>query len=45
MTDKVADNDNNDDNDDYYKLIPWIASSKLSNQKLKFTFGVIILRI
>ena len=27
MTDKVA------DDDDYYKVIPWIASSKSSDQK------------
>ena len=31
MTDKVA-----DDDDDYYKVIPWIASSKSSDQKLEF---------
>ena len=30
MTDKVADND-------YYKVIPWIASSKSSDQKDKIT--------
>ena len=30
MTDKVA-----DDDDDYYKVIPWIASSKSSDQKFK----------
>ena len=30
MTDKVAD----DDYDDDYKVIPWIASSKSSDQKL-----------
>ena len=29
MTDKVA------DDDDYYKVIPWIASSKSSDQKGK----------
>ena len=30
MTDKVAD-------DDYYKVIPWIASSKLSDQKYRIS--------
>ena len=32
MTDKVA-----DDDDDYYKVIPWIASSKSSDQKRIFS--------
>ena len=32
MTDKVAD-DNYDDDYDDYKVIPWIASSKSSDQK------------
>ena len=34
MTDKVAD-DNYDDDYDDYKVIPWIASSKSSDQKPK----------
>ena len=34
MTDKVAD-DNYDDDYDDYKVIPWIASSKSSDQKEK----------
>ena len=35
-----------DDNDgyyDYYKVIPWIASTKSSNQKYKLTISVIIM--
>ena len=40
MTDKVADDDYDDDYDDNYdddyKVIPWIASSKSSDQKIKF---------
>ena len=34
MTDKVAD-DNYDDDYDDYKVIPWIASSKSSDQKFQ----------
>ena len=34
MTDKVA------DDDDDYKVIPWIASSKSSNQKLSTTLAL-----
>ena len=37
MTDKVA--DDNDDYYDYYKVIPWIASRKSSDQKLKMDKG------
>jgi hypothetical protein len=39
MTDKVA--DDNDDYYDYYKVIPWIASRKSSDQKLKMDKGKI----
>ena len=35
MTDKVADDDYDDDDD--YKVIPWIASSKSIDQKLEFS--------
>ena len=41
MTDKVADDNYDDDHDDDYddyKVIPWIASSKSSDQKSHLGF-------